>query len=132
MTSQRRGAAGRDDENVAFSSDGVRKEASKAAVNLLDQAQSNMAIKFLLCLVIDIIGSSSYLLPVLGEGTDVAWAPLEAYLLQRLFGSTAISAFGFIEEALPGLDFIPTACIAFLIENVEAFSGIKSILFPKK
>eukprot|EP00242_Pyramimonas_sp_CCMP2087_P013941 CAMPEP_0198210120 /NCGR_PEP_ID=MMETSP1445-20131203/19486_1 /TAXON_ID=36898 /ORGANISM="Pyramimonas sp., Strain CCMP2087" /LENGTH=141 /DNA_ID=CAMNT_0043884091 /DNA_START=279 /DNA_END=704 /DNA_ORIENTATION=+ len=107
-------------------------EANKAADNIFDDAASNMYIKLFLCVVIDLIGSSSYLLPVLGEVGDIGWAPLEAYLLQRLFGSTAISAFGLIEEALPGLDFIPTASIAWCIENFESLSGLKRVLFPKE
>eukprot|EP00240_Pyramimonas_obovata_P011817 CAMPEP_0118930982 /NCGR_PEP_ID=MMETSP1169-20130426/7484_1 /TAXON_ID=36882 /ORGANISM="Pyramimonas obovata, Strain CCMP722" /LENGTH=142 /DNA_ID=CAMNT_0006873425 /DNA_START=200 /DNA_END=628 /DNA_ORIENTATION=- len=107
------------------------EEVNKAANSLLDDAASNVYTKLFLCLVIDFIGSSSYLIPIIGEASDFAWAPIEFYLLQRLFGSTAIASFGFIEEALPGLDFIPTATIAWCIENVEGLRGIKSILFPK-
>lgn len=85
-----------------------------------------------LCLFIDLIGMSSYLLPVVGEAGDFAWAPIEAYLLMTMFGSNAIAGFGFIEEALPGLDFIPTATIAWFIENNPNLAGVKKALFPKQ
>eukprot|EP00959_Pyramimonas_sp_CCMP1952_P246431 5151028-Pyramimonas_sp.AAC.2 len=107
-------------------------EVNNAANTLLDDAASNAYTKLFLCLVIDLIGSSSYLLPIIGEASDFAWAPIEFYLLQRLFGSTAIASFGFIEEALPGLDFVPTATIAWCIENLEGLRGLKNLLFPKK
>jgi len=68
---------------------------------------------------------------VAGEAGDIAWAPIEAYLLMTMFGSNAIAGLGFIEEALPGFDIIPTATIAWLIENTESLSGVKRALFPK-
>ena len=67
-----------------------------------------------------------------GEAGDIAWAPLEAYILMQLFGSGAIATFGLIEEALPGFDIIPTACIAWSIENVPSLEPLKKLLFPKK
>lgn len=64
-----------------------------------------------ICLLMDAIGCLTYLLPLFAEVADVAWAPLSSYLLYRWFGGNVGIAGGiinFIEEAFPGLDFIPT------------------------
>jgi curved DNA-binding protein CbpA len=68
----------------------------------------------LAAIVIDFIGVVSYLLPMLGEGTDFAWAPISAYLIHQLFDSTLFAAVGVLEEILPGTDIVPTACICWL------------------
>ncbi len=64
----------------------------------------------------DLIGSASYLLPGIGEISDIIWAPVSAIVFFRMFGGWK-GAFGgvfsFVEEILPGLDFIPTFTIAW-------------------
>ena len=67
--------------------------------------------KLIVSILIDLIGMSSYLLPVAGEGADVGWAPVTAGLIFWLYGSGIFAAAGFAEEILPGLDFVPTATI---------------------
>lgn len=83
----------------------------------------NPAVKLLLCLAIDLVGASSYVVPGAGEGTDIAWAPVQAALVNWLFGNALISGFAFVEELLPGTDFIPTATIAWFWENSKRGSG---------
>jgi hypothetical protein len=65
----------------------------------------------LFCIAMDIIGYATYAIPFVGELADLAWAPISAMIFFRTFGG-AKGAFGgvfnFIEELLPGLDFIPT------------------------
>ena len=75
--------------------------------------------KLLLSLLIDAIGMATYLLPVAGETGDLAWAPISAYLIYQLYGNGLISGLAFAEELLPGLDIIPTATIAWVLENTE-------------
>ncbi|WEK36792.1 MAG: hypothetical protein P0Y53_04695 [Candidatus Pseudobacter hemicellulosilyticus] len=64
-----------------------------------------------LCIVLDLIGYATYAIPVLGELGDLIWAPISGFIFYRLFGGWK-GAFGgvfnFIEEILPGLDFIPS------------------------
>ena len=80
----------------------------------------------LLSILFDIIGLASYIIPGAGEIVDLFWAPLSAILLYRMYpgniGKVA-SIIGFIEEAIPGLDFIPTFTItwiySFLICNTK-------------
>lgn len=64
---------------------------------------------------IDLIGMFTYILPGIGEVFDVIWAPISATLLYAMYGSWIISIGNFVEELVPGLDFIPTALIAWYI-----------------
>ena len=86
-------------------------------------------LKLFACMTVDALGFSTYLLPGLGEAFDVAWAPMQAFFLHYMFGGLLLSGFGFVEEIVPGLDFIPTATIAWTLENVEApaLDGIRGL-----
>ena len=43
-------------------------------------------LQLLLCMFMDFIcGNASYLLPILGEGTDFAWAPMQAAMMYAMF-----------------------------------------------
>ena len=62
-------------------------------------------LQLLLCMFMDFIcGNASYLLPILGEGTDFAWAPMQAAMMYAMFDKAEPSAkyVGFLEEILPG------------------------------
>ncbi len=75
-----------------------------------------------LCIIMDLIGCASYVLPFLGEFTDLIWAPLSGMIFYSLFGKrlgVLGGAFSFIEELLPGLDFIPTFTIAWFMRKKE-------------
>lgn len=64
----------------------------------------------------DLIGYASYALPVLGEITDLVWAPISAMIFYKAFGGVkgAVGGiFNFIEEIVPGIDFIPTFTITW-------------------
>ena len=76
--------------------------------------------KLIVSILIDLIGMSTYLLPVAGEGADVGWAPVSAALIFWLYGSGIFAAAGFAEEILPGLDFVPTATIAWFLTQSDA------------
>lgn len=77
-------------------------------------------------------GFASYLIPGVGEVGDFAWAPFQAFLLMELFGAYSVASFGFLEEMLPGLDFIPTATLAWSIQNVSLLKPLKAMLFPRE
>jgi len=77
----------------------------------------NPSFKLLLCILIDLIGVSSYAVPGLGEATDIAWAPISALLVNYLFGNGVFTGLALVEELLPGFDIIPTATIAWFVEN---------------
>ena len=77
-----------------------------------------MIPKLICCLVIDFIGSSSYLLPILGEGTDLVWAPIQSILVAAMFDdiSPNLKYVSLIEEILPFTDVIPTATLGWIRE----------------
>ena len=83
----------------------------------------------LACLLFDFIGYASYGLPFFGEFLDLLWAPVSAILFWKMFGFRKGffgGAFSFVEELLPGLDFIPTFTISWVLlyfkRNKEALS----------
>eukprot|EP00899_Mesostigma_viride_P026252 jgi/Mesvir1/6811/Mv09003-RA.1 len=88
----------------------------------------NPEFKLLASLAIDFMGMSSFLLPGLGELSDAGWAPISAFLIQKLYGSGALTALGFAEEALPGLDFMPTATIGWVLENIDEWQGVAKLM----
>jgi len=69
------------------------------------------------CVLMDVIGCSSYLLPGWGEIIDAAWAPVSAIIFFIVFGKKAAfgAVFNFAEELLPGTDLIPTFTIAWFV-----------------
>lgn len=70
-----------------------------------------------LCILLDIIGMLSYLIPGMGEWMDTIWAPISAFLFIYLFGSTKGAIIAFLEEALPFTDIIPTFTITYFIRR---------------
>ena len=68
----------------------------------------------LFCILMDAIGCATYALPGIGEFGDILWAPISAIIFYKTFGGWK-GAFGgifnFIEEILPGTDFIPSFTI---------------------
>ncbi|CAM1358923.1 hypothetical protein [Tenacibaculum xiamenense] len=83
--------------------------------------KENKYLKLVLSLLFDGIGYLSYLFPGLGEITDVVWAPVAAFLMAKMYkgnkGKIA-AAVTFIEEAMPGLDVIPTFTLMWLFTYV--------------
>ena len=75
----------------------------------------------LFCIVMDLIGCASFTIPFIGEFSDVIWAPISALIFYRTFGGwkgTFGGVFSFVEELMPGLDFIPTFTIAWIWQYV--------------
>jgi hypothetical protein len=77
-----------------------------------------MMAKLIVCLAIDFIGSSSYLLPGVGEVFDVAWAPTQTIMIAAMFDhvSPNLKYVSFVEEILPFTDFIPSATYGWVRE----------------
>jgi len=74
----------------------------------------------------DLAGYATYALPFVGELGDIVWAPISAFIFYKTFGGWK-GAFGgvfnFVEEILPGLDFIPSFTITWLFQKYA--SGVK-------
>jgi hypothetical protein len=67
--------------------------------------------KLVICIAIDVIGSASELVPVLGEVSDVIYAPIAATILRNLYSSNIVFVLEFAEEILPFTDILPLATI---------------------
>lgn len=86
-----------------------------------------------LCILMDLIGYASFAIPFLGEVIDIAWAPLSAAIFMRMFGGSRGlfgGIFNFIEELLPGLDFIPTFTITWFIGYFRNAKKRQTIIIP--
>lgn len=72
----------------------------------------------LLSFVFDGIGMLSFIIPFLGEFSDVIWAPLSAFLIYKMYKGTAGKTAGvisFVEEAgIFGTDFLPTFTLTWI------------------
>ncbi len=74
----------------------------------------------LFCIIMDVLGCATYLLPGIGEWFDVAFAPISAVIYFFAFrGMRGIigGSINFIEELLPGTDIIPTFTITWFLVN---------------
>lgn len=78
-----------------------------------------LLLKLFASLAIDAIGASSFILPILGELSDIGWAPVSAALVWYLYGDRRFAALNFVEEVLPFTDWIPSATLAWLAEVVK-------------
>ena len=68
-------------------------------------------------ILFDLIGILSYIFPLIGDLTDLAWAPLAGLILTRMYKGYAGKVGGvivFIEELMPGLDIIPTFTLTWI------------------
>ncbi len=74
----------------------------------------------------DAIGLLNYAVPVMGEFTDLVWAPISAFIFYMSFGSWKGSLFNFAEEILPGVDFIPTFTIMWFMQKKQRNSAIST------
>lgn len=77
--------------------------------------------KLLLSLLFDALGYVSFLIPGIGEFSDIIWAPISAWLMTKLYkgkiGKIA-AVITFVEEALPFTDVIPTFTIMWFYTYV--------------
>lgn len=77
--------------------------------------------KLALSILFDAVGFASFLIPGIGEFGDVVWAPASAWLMTKLYKGKAgkiAAVISFIEEAMPGLDVIPTFTLMWLYTYV--------------
>jgi len=73
--------------------------------------------KLFFSILFDLLGMVTFIVPVLGETFDVIWAPIAGFLLNRMYKGTVGKVGGvivFIEELIPGLDFIPTFTLTWI------------------
>mmetsp|Transcript_20739 Transcript_20739/g.31388 ORF Transcript_20739/g.31388 Transcript_20739/m.31388 type:complete len:255 (-) Transcript_20739:716-1480(-) len=117
--------------NYLFKDEGSNKDFIKATdlpSTRLSAVSPNFG-KLLICLAIDVIGSSSEIVPILGELSDVVYAPIAAILLRSLYGgSNVVFALEFAEEILPFTDVLPLATICWVVDTFAGDSDLACLL----
>lgn len=71
----------------------------------------------ILGLLFDGIGMLSFVIPFIGEFSDVVWAPIAGWLMTRMYKGKVGQAAGvvtFVEELIPGFDVIPTFTLTWI------------------
>jgi hypothetical protein len=70
-----------------------------------------------LSILCDAVGMLSFIVPLLGELSDVIWAPIAAYIMTRIYKGTVGKAGGviaFVEEIVPFTDLIPSFTLMWI------------------
>lgn len=88
------------------------------------ELQENLANKqrnLVLGILFDLIGMLSFTIPLIGEFSDVIWAPLSGFLMTRLYKGKSGKVGGvvsFLEEIIPFADFIPSFTLMWIYTYV--------------
>jgi len=79
---------------------------------------TDMIGKLVASLLIDLVGSASYLIPLAGEAFDLTWAPISMVLVGALYDDVLpnLKYVALMEELLPFTDWIPSATIGWVKE----------------
>ena len=91
------------------------------ALELQNKNKSKATRDLILGLLFDGIGILSFSIPLLGEFSDVIWAPLSAYLMTRLYKGNSgkvAGIFSFLEELLLFTDVIPSFTLMWIYIHV--------------
>lgn len=83
----------------------------------LKVVEDNRIQKLLIGLLLDGIGMISFSIPLIGEFSDVIWAPIAAFIMARMYKGRVGRVAGiltFVEEALPFTDVIPSFTITWI------------------
>ncbi|MEC5167104.1 hypothetical protein RCH18_002854 [Flavobacterium sp. PL11] len=78
---------------------------------------TNKTRNLFLGLLFDGIGILSFTIPLIGEFSDVIWAPLAGFLMTWMYKGTVGKVGGiitFVEEILPFSDFIPIFTLTWI------------------
>jgi len=89
---------------------------------LQNQSMSdNRKRDLLLSIAFDAVGMLSFSIPLIGEFSDVVWAPISASLMMQMYkgGKGKLAGiFSFLEEIIPFTDFIPSFTLMWLYTYV--------------
>ena len=74
-----------------------------------------------LSLLFDAVGMLSFVIPGIGEFSDIIWAPVSALLIYKMYRGAEGKIGGmvsFFEEIIPGLDIIPTFTLTWIYKYI--------------
>ncbi|MNX09806.1 hypothetical protein D3C86_395400 [compost metagenome] len=96
-------------------------------IESLAERKEDKTKKLILGIIFDAIGMVSFTVPMIGEFSDVIWAPLAGFLMTWMYKGTVGKVGGvvaFLEEIIPFTDFIPTFTLTwiytYIIKNKNA------------
>ena len=96
-------------------------ETNTMSPELLQKYNKRKNLMLALSVILDIVGILTYFVPFLGEGFDLAWAPIAGFAMYIMYGGF-IGVFGgmfvFLEELMPFTDVIPGFLIMWVIKYV--------------
>ena len=81
------------------------------------EKESNKNRNLILGIAFDAIGMLSFSIPLIGEFSDVVWAPLAGFLMTWMYKGTVGKVggiFTFLEEIIPFTDFIPSFTLTWI------------------
>jgi len=82
------------------------------------------------CILMDLAGITTFIIPGFGELADIFWAPVSAitfiFCFKGRYGLYG-GMFNFIEEFLPGTDFIPTFTIRWMMQYSKKLKMDKAL-----
>ncbi len=84
-------------------------------------AVNNKTRDLVLGILFDAIGMLSFSVPLIGEFSDVIWAPFAGFLMTWMYKGTVGKVGGvvtFLEEILPFSDFIPTFTLTWIYNYI--------------
>ncbi|MBC7000125.1 hypothetical protein [Cytophaga sp. FL35] len=97
----------------------------------MTKTKDNKYRKLFFGLLFDAIGMLSFTVPLIGDFSDIIWAPLAGWLMTRMYkGKIGQGAglFTFLEEIIPGLDIIPTFTIMWFYTYVFKKSTLEKTI----
>jgi hypothetical protein len=84
---------------------------------VIKEKESHKNRNLILGIVFDAIGMISFTIPLLGEFSDVVWAPIAGFLMTKMYKGTVGKMggiFTFLEEIIPFTDFIPSFTLTWI------------------
>ncbi|HQE33884.1 hypothetical protein C3L50_04770 [Flavobacterium alvei] len=87
------------------------------AEEVIVEKESYKNRNLILGIVFDAIGMLSFSIPLLGEFSDVVWAPIAGFMMTWMYKGTVGKMggiFTFLEEIIPFTDFIPSFTLTWI------------------
>lgn len=87
------------------------------AEEVIIEKESNKNRNLILGIVFDAIGMLSFSIPMIGEFSDVVWAPMAGFLMTWMYKGVVGKVggiFTFLEEIIPFTDFIPSFTLTWI------------------
>ena len=81
------------------------------------EKENNKKRNLILGILFDAVGMMSFTIPMLGEFSDVVWAPIAGFFMTYMYKGTVGKVGGiitFLEEIIPFTDFIPSFTLTWI------------------